>query len=92
MKIKGVEKREGQEMDAADAIAKNMFNIALQLHDIKAIMANQAASTQMIQQEMKLSRESLTDTLYQLLGNEKIGKVIESIINNSGGSIGESER
>jgi|TARA_X000001382_G_scaffold125944_1_gene112015 hypothetical protein len=88
IKIKGVEKVQGETMDAADAIAKNMFNIALQLHDIKKIMSDQATFAHMIHnelQEIKLTGHGMTKALYELLGNEQIGRALESIIESNGG-------
>jgi hypothetical protein len=86
VKIKGVERGsdkdpgEGEVTDPADAIAKNMFNISVHTSQMLYLMSEQ---TKIMAQDTANRAEGLkhiSQALYDLFGNEKIGKVLDSII------------
>jgi hypothetical protein len=87
VKIRGIEREdkdtEGEVTDPADAIAKNMFNISVHTSQMLYLMSEQ---TKIMAQDAANRAEGMkhiSQALYELFGNDKIGKVLDSII--SGG-------
>jgi hypothetical protein len=80
VKIRGVEEKkpgnEGEVTDAADAIAKNMFQISLHTSQMVYIMSEQAKITA----QSAANTAEITKALYALLGNERVGRALDSLI------------
>ena len=80
MKIRGIEKDQRQEdgevTDATDAIAKNMFQISLHTSQMVYIMSEQAK----IAAQNASSTTEIIQALYTLLGNERVGKALDTLI------------
>tara|TARA_R110001583_G_scaffold182357_2_gene340111 strand:+ start:13880 stop:14194 length:315 start_codon:yes stop_codon:yes gene_type:complete len=82
IKIQGVERDpldEGEVTDPADAIAKCMFQISVHTSKLLYIMNEQTKIMAQDSVTNSQGMQAITQALYELLGNEKIGKVLDSI-------------
>ena len=84
IKIRGIEAEAGAEevTDAADAIAKNMFNISVHTSQMLYLMSEQ---TKIMAQDAANRAEGMkhiSQALYELFGNDKVGRVLDSILSN----------